>query len=53
LIYETYGRIVRPLTATVIHYRSRRAVREVGKALGLQEECGGVGFLCLGLERGG
>jgi len=37
-IYETYGRDRAALTATVIHYRSRRAVREVGKALGFSED---------------
>src|SRR5690606_40042584 len=37
-IYKTYGREHAALTATVIHYRSRRAVREVGKALGLPED---------------
>ena len=26
------------MTATVIHYRTRRAIREVGKALGLSED---------------
>ena len=34
-IYEKYGRERAGLAATVIHYRSRSAVREVGKALGL------------------
>ena len=34
-IYEKYGRDRAGLTATVIHYRARSAVREVGKALGL------------------
>jgi error-prone DNA polymerase len=34
-IYEKYGRDRAALTATVIRYRPRRAVREVGKALGL------------------
>ena len=37
-IYNTYGRDHAALTATVIHYRTRRAVREVGKALGLSED---------------
>ena len=37
-IYKTYGRAHAALTATVIHYRARRAVREVGKALGLPED---------------
>src|SRR5215468_43540 len=34
-IYERYGRDHSAICATVIHYRSRRAIREVGKALGL------------------
>jgi error-prone DNA polymerase len=37
-IYKTYGREHAALTATVVHYRNRRAVREVGKALGLTED---------------
>ena len=37
-IYETYGRHRAALTATVIRYRARGAVREVGKALGLPED---------------
>src|SRR5712672_1744163 len=34
-IYERYGRDRAAICATVIHYRSRRAIGEVGKALGL------------------
>ena len=34
-VYERYGREYAAICATVIHYRSRRAVREVGKAMGL------------------
>lgn len=34
-IYERYGRHRAGLCATVIHYRARRAIREVGKAMGL------------------
>ena len=34
-IYEKYGRDRASLTATVICYRSKSAIREVGKALGL------------------
>ncbi len=34
-IYRKYGRERAGLAATVIHYRARSAVREVGKALGL------------------
>jgi len=37
-IYETYGRTHSALTAVVTRYRSRGAVREVGKALGLSED---------------
>ncbi|MBO9623937.1 MAG: error-prone DNA polymerase [Sphingomonas sp.] len=37
-IYETYGRTRAALTAVVIRYRARGAVREVGKALGLSED---------------
>ena len=37
-IYDTYGRDRSALTATVIRYRARGAVREVGKALGLTED---------------
>ncbi|ARQ00986.1 error-prone DNA polymerase [Pseudorhodoplanes sinuspersici] len=34
-VYRRYGRHRAAICATVIHYRSRRAIREVGKALGL------------------
>jgi error-prone DNA polymerase len=34
-IYDRYGRDRAAICATVIHYRSRRAIREVGKVLGL------------------
>src|SRR5262245_4510883 len=34
-IYERYGRERAAICATVVHYRSRRAIREVGKVLGL------------------
>ncbi len=37
-IYESYGRDHAALCATVIRYRARGAVREVGKALGLTED---------------
>ncbi|MEZ8019296.1 error-prone DNA polymerase [Vibrio splendidus] len=36
-IYQKYGRERAALTATVISYRFKSAVRDVGKALGLQE----------------
>ena len=41
-IYEKYGRDRAGLTATVVHYRTRRAVREVGKVLGLSEDVTGA-----------
>ncbi|SFH03940.1 DNA polymerase III, alpha subunit [Palleronia marisminoris] len=37
-IYERYGRHRAGLCATVIHYRGKRAVREVGKVMGLSED---------------
>ena len=37
-IYETYGRDHAALTAVVSRFRSRGAIREVGKALGLPED---------------
>jgi error-prone DNA polymerase len=37
-IYDTYGQNHAALTAVVSRYRSRGAVREVGKALGLPED---------------
>jgi error-prone DNA polymerase len=37
-IYRTYGRPHAGLCATVIHYRPRMAIREVGKAMGLSED---------------
>jgi error-prone DNA polymerase len=37
-VYQRYGRERAGIVATVIHYRSRSAVREVGKALGLTED---------------
>ncbi len=37
-IYNKYGRHRAGLTATVITYRSRSALREVGKAMGLSED---------------
>ena len=41
-IYETYGHRHAALTAVVSRYRSRGAVREVGKALGLPEDVTGA-----------
>jgi error-prone DNA polymerase len=37
-IYERYGRHRAAIAATVIHYRPRSTVREVGRALGLSED---------------
>ncbi len=37
-VYRRYGRERAGIVATVIHYRPRSAVREVGKALGLTED---------------
>ena len=37
-IYRAYGRHHAGLCATVIHYRPRMAIREVGKAMGLSED---------------
>jgi error-prone DNA polymerase len=37
-IYNRYGRHRAAICATVVHYRSRRAIREVGKVLGLTED---------------
>ncbi|HRE19432.1 MAG TPA: error-prone DNA polymerase [Rhabdaerophilum sp.] len=37
-IYQRYGRERAGLAATVIHYRPRSAIREVGKVLGLSED---------------
>ncbi|WP_260987634.1 error-prone DNA polymerase [Roseomonas gilardii] len=40
-IYERYGRDRAAIVGTVIRYRGRSAVREVGKALGLSEDVTG------------
>ena len=37
-IYKKYGRHRAGLTATVIHYRPRMAIREVGKVMGLSDD---------------
>jgi error-prone DNA polymerase len=37
-IYDTYGRHRAGLTATVIHFRARAAIREVGKVMGLSDD---------------
>ncbi|MGN6058342.1 MAG: PHP domain-containing protein, partial [Sphingomicrobium sp.] len=42
-IYDKYGRDRAGIAATVIHYRPRSAIREVGKVMGLSEDiCGGL-----------
>ena len=41
-IYTRYGRHRAAICATVIHYRPRSAIREVGKALGLTEDVTGA-----------
>ena len=40
-IYQRYGHRRAALTATVIHYRPRSAIREVGKVFGLTEDVTG------------
>ena len=37
-LYSRYGRERAAICATVIHYRPRMAIREVGKAMGLKED---------------
>jgi DNA polymerase III alpha subunit len=37
-IYKRYGRHRAGLCATVIHYRGKRAIREVGRAMGLTDD---------------
>jgi error-prone DNA polymerase len=42
-IYQQYGRERAGIAATVIHYRPRSAIREVGKVMGLSEDvCGAL-----------
>ena len=50
-IYEKYGRERAAMTAEVISYRGRSAVREVGKAMGLPADC--VDALAKNLDRWG
>ncbi len=50
-IYEKYGRDHAALTAVVISYRGRSAIREVGKAMGLSDDC--VDALAKNLDRWG
>ena len=47
-IYERYGALGAAMTANVITYRGRSAAREVGKALGFEEETD-----CAALQPGG
>ena len=46
-VYRKYGRAHAGIAATVIHYRARSAIREVGKALGLSADA--VGALASGI----
>jgi error-prone DNA polymerase len=41
-VYDTYGRDRAALCATIIRYRGRGAVRDVGKAMGLTEDVTGA-----------
>jgi error-prone DNA polymerase len=41
-VYNTYGRDHAAICATVIRYRGRGAIRDVGKALGLTEDVSGA-----------
>jgi error-prone DNA polymerase len=41
-VYRRYGRHRAAIIATVIHYRPRSAIRDVGKALGLTEDVTGA-----------
>jgi error-prone DNA polymerase len=41
-VYRRYGRERAAICATVIHYRPRSAIRDVGKALGLTEDVTGA-----------
>ncbi len=41
-VYDTYGRHRAALCATIIRYRGRGAVRDVGKAMGLPEDMTGA-----------
>jgi error-prone DNA polymerase len=50
-IYDKYGRERAAMTAEVISYRGRSAVRDVGKAMGLPEDC--VDALAKNLDRWG
>ncbi len=53
-IYEKYGRHRAGLCATVIHFRSRAAIREVGKVMGLsQDVTSGLSGQIWGMSNGG
>ena len=53
-IYEKYGRHRAGLCATVIHFRSRAAIREVGKVMGLsQDVTAGLSGQIWGMSDGG
>ncbi|VCU61104.1 DNA polymerase III alpha subunit [Tritonibacter mobilis] len=53
-IYQKYGRERAGLCATVIHFRSRAAIREVGKVMGLsQDVTAGLSGQIWGMSNGG
>ncbi|NDW52794.1 DNA polymerase III subunit alpha [Aliiroseovarius sp. PrR006] len=53
-IYEKYGRHRAGLCATVIHFRTRAAIREVGKVMGLsQDVTAGLSGQIWGMSNGG
>ncbi|EYD70865.1 error-prone DNA polymerase [Limimaricola hongkongensis] len=53
-IYTRYGRHRAGLCATVIHFRSRAAIREVGKVMGLSQDLtAGLSSQIWGLSNGG
>lgn len=53
-IYEKYGRERAGLCATVIHFRTRAAIREVGKVMGLsQDVTAGLSSQIWGMSNGG
>ncbi len=53
-IYEKYGRHRAGLCATVIHFRTRAAIREVGKAMGLSlDVTAGLSAQIWGMTNGG
>ena len=53
-IYQRYGRHRAGLCATVIHFRSRAAIREVGKVMGLsQDVTAGLSGQIWGMSNGG